>query len=123
VSFLSGILDVFLMTTSKPGRTISRRALFSTLSIVSSFLGFFVLLGVALLCTFAPLIYLISRLILRRRVTRPLRISQVTRQTVLISAWIIFNLLLRLLHSWSIFTAVVSFGIIMVIEFLALGRK
>lgn len=131
------------MTTSKPGRTISRRALFSTLSIiallawgglllftrfiapqsVSSFLGFFVLLGVALLCTFAPLIYLISRLILRRRVTRPLRISQVTRQTVLISAWIIFNLLLRLLHSWSIFTAVVSFGIIMVIEFLALGRK
>lgn len=124
------------MTTNKPGRKISSRELLIIMLIVAllawgslllftryiapqsvpSFLAFFALLGVALLCTLTPLIYLITR------ATRP-RLGRATRQAGLISAWIIFNLLLRLLHSWSIFTAVVSFGIIVVIEFLALGRK
>src|SRR5579883_905822 len=89
---------------------------------VPSFLGFFSLLGASLLCTFIPLIYLVALLILATRSSRP-TLGQSTRQAGLISAWIIFNLLLRLLHSWSIFTAIVSFGIIVVIEFLALGRN
>jgi hypothetical protein len=87
---------------------------------VPSFLGFFSLLGAGLLCTFTPLIYLVARLILAARSSRP-TLGQSTRQAGLISAWIIFNLLLRLQHSWSIFTAIVSFGIIVVIEFLALS--
>ena len=45
------------------------------------------------------------------------------RQGALLSLWIVLNLLLRALHSWSIFVAVVSFGIILVIEVLSLGRK
>jgi hypothetical protein len=89
---------------------------------VPSFLGFFSLLGAGLLCIFTPLIYLVARLILAARNSRP-TLGQATRQAGLISAWIIFNLLLRLLHSWSIFTAIVSFGIIVVLEFLALGRN
>jgi hypothetical protein len=88
---------------------------------VLAFLGFFSLLGSGLLSTLIPLIYLIARIILAARSAQP-QLSQVTRQASLISIWIMFNLLLRLLHSWSIFTAVVSFGIIVVIEFLALGR-
>jgi hypothetical protein len=84
--------------------------------------AFFALLGVALLCTLAPLIYLLVRAMLAGRVTRP-SLVQATRQSGLISIWIIFNLLLRVLHSWSLFTAIVSFGIIVVIEVLALGRK
>jgi hypothetical protein len=89
---------------------------------VPALIAFFVLLGIALLCTLAPLIYLIARAMLARRVTRP-SLIQATRQSGLISIWIIFNLLLRVLHSWSLFTAIVSFGIIVVIEVLALGRK
>ena len=124
------------MTTNKPGRKISSRGLLIGMLIVAllawgglllftryiapqsvpSFLAFFALLSVALLCTLTPLTYLITRAM------RP-RLGRATRQGGLISAWIIFNLLLRLLHSWSIFTAVISFGIIVVIEFLALGRK
>lgn len=89
---------------------------------VPAFLGFFCLLGTCLLSTFIPLTYLVARLILAARSAQP-RLGQATRQASLISAWIILNLLLRLLHSWSIFTAVVSFGIIVVIEFLALGKR
>jgi hypothetical protein len=85
-------------------------------------IAFFVLLGAALLCTLSPLIYLGARAMLTRRGTRP-SLIQATRQSGLISIWIIFNLLLRVLHSWSLFTAIVSFGIIVVIEILALGRK
>ena len=87
-----------------------------------AFLVFFVLLGLALLCTLAPLIYLITRGILARRLYRPTMI-QVVREGGLISAWVIFNLLLRVLYSWSIFTAIVSFGIIVVTEILALSWK
>lgn len=86
------------------------------------FLIFFVLLGLALLCTLAPLLYLVTRAILARRLYRPTMI-QVIREAGLISAWVIFNLLLRVLHSWSMFTAIVSFGIIVVTEILALSWK
>jgi hypothetical protein len=130
------------MTTTHPRRSISVRTLFITMPItallawsglllfaryiapqsVPALIAFFVLLGVALLCTLAPLIYLIVRAMLAGRVTRP-SLVQATRQSGLISIWIIFNLLLRVLHSWSLFTAIVSFGIIVVIEVLALGHK
>lgn len=88
---------------------------------VPSFLAFFSLLGAGLFCAFTPLIYLVARPILAARNSRP-TLGQAARQAGLISAWLIFNLLLRLLHSWSIFTAIISFGIILVIELLALGR-
>jgi hypothetical protein len=130
------------MTTTHPRRSISTHTLLITMPItallawgglllfaryiapqsVPALIAFFILLGVALLCTLAPLIYLISRAMLAGRVTRP-SLVQATRQSGLISIWIIFNLLLRVLHSWSLFTAIVSFGIIVVIEVLALGHK
>lgn len=130
------------MTINKPPRKISIRGLLISTGIVAllawgglllftrfiapqsvpSFLGFFGLLAIALFCILTLLTYLITRAILIGRATRP-HFGQVVRQAILISTWIIFNLLLRLLHSWSIFTAVVSFGIIVVIEFLALGRR
>jgi len=123
-------------------RRLSQRALLCTLAILALpawgglllftyaitpsggliFFGFFSLLAIGLLSTLIPLIYLVARPILAARKLRP-RLGQVIRQASLISAWIMFNLLLRLLHSWSIFTAVVSFGIIVVIELLALGKN
>ena len=45
------------------------------------------------------------------------------REGALVSFWVVFNLLLRALHSWSLFVAIVSLGIIIVIEVLSLGRK
>ena len=45
------------------------------------------------------------------------------REGALVSLWIVFNLLLRALHSWNLFVAIVSLGIIIVIEVLSLGRK
>lgn len=89
---------------------------------VSAFVVFFVLLSIALLCTFAPLTYFITLAMFASRSRRP-RIPQAIRQGGLISAWLVFNLLLRSLHSWSIFTTIVSFGIIVVIEVMVLGRK
>ena len=81
---------------------------------------FFVLLGLALFCTLTPLIALGRRIILSSRSSG---LGQAARQSGLISIFIIFNLFLRVLASWSLFTAIVSFGIIVVIEILAMVGK
>ncbi len=131
------------MTTTKTRhRKISARTLLISMSIVAllawgglllftryvppgsvlAFVVFFTLLSVALLCTLVPLIHLLTRGILARRIAHP-TMRHALRQASLISIFIVFNLLLRVLQSWSLFTAVVSFGIIVVIEMLALGGK
>ena len=89
---------------------------------VTKFVVVFVVLFVALACTLTPLAYLISlRFISSRLYRATLRHS--LRQGILLALWIVFNLLLRALHSWSIFTAIVSLGIVAVIELLSLARK
>jgi len=89
---------------------------------VTKFVLVFVLLFVALACTLTPLSYLISlRFISSRLYRATLRHS--LRQGTLLALWIVFNLMLRALHSWSIFTAIVSLGIVAVIELLSLARK
>ena len=89
---------------------------------VWSLVVFFALLGVALFCTSAPLIHLATRSMLARRISRPTS-GHALRQALLLSIFILFNLLLRVLHSWSLFTALVSLGIMVVIELLALSGK
>lgn len=81
----------------------------------------FVLLALALFGTCTLLSYFISWGVLARRGRRP-RILQALREGGLISLWLIFNLLLSSLHSWSIFITVIGFGIIVVVELLVLGR-
>ncbi|MGH2497351.1 MAG: hypothetical protein ACRDIV_21835 [Ktedonobacteraceae bacterium] len=89
---------------------------------VMNFVVVFILLFVALASTFSPLAYLISlRFISSRLYRATLRHS--LRQGILLAFWIVFNLVLRALHSWSLFTAIVSLGIIAVIEVLSLARK
>ncbi len=129
------------MTTTNARRRISTRALLIILSMVAlctwgglllftryvpprgvlALVVFFALLETALICTLTPLTYLVTRAILVKRSYRPTS-AQAIRQAVLISTWVAFNLLLRVLHSWSIFTAAVSFAIIVVVEILVLGR-
>lgn len=89
---------------------------------VTKFVVVFALLFVALACTFTPLAYLVSlRFISSRLYRATLRHS--LRQGILLALWIVFNLMLRAMHSWSIFTAIVSLGIVAVIELLSLARK
>ena len=89
---------------------------------VTKFVVVFFLLFVALACTLTPLAYLISlRFISSRLYRATLRHS--LRQGMLLALWIVFNLMLRAMHSWSIFTAIVSLGIVAVIELLSLARK
>lgn len=129
------------MTTTNSQRSIGRRGLLGIISLVAlctwgalllftyfvqpqsmpAILVVFILLSAALVCTCTLLIYLISWAILAARAQRP-SITQALREGGLTAAWLIFNLLLSTLHSWSIFTTVVSFGIIVVIELLVLGR-
>lgn len=82
----------------------------------------FILLGLALFCTLAPLIHLITRGLLARRIAQPTS-SHAVREALLITIFLLFNLGLRVLHSWSLFTAVVSFAMIIVIELFALSGK
>jgi hypothetical protein len=89
---------------------------------VLAYATFFVLLGVALTSTFSPLAYFISLRFISSRLYRA-TVRHALRQGALLSLWIVFNLLLRALHSWSLFVAIVSLDIILVVEVLALGRK
>ncbi len=122
--------------------TISKHTLFVTMPIVAllawgalllfvnnvppqsvwSFIVFFALLGVALFCTLAPLIHLATRKLLARRISGPTT-GHALRQALLLDIFIVFNLFLRVLHSWSLFTALVSLGIVVIVELLALSGK
>ena len=89
---------------------------------VMKFVVVFVLLFVALACTFTPLAYLISLRFISSRLYRA-TLRHALRQGMLLALWIVFNLILRALHSWSIFTAIVSLGIVAVIELLSMAKK
>ncbi len=89
---------------------------------VQAYATFFVLLGIALTCSLSPVAYFVSKPITSSRLHRA-TMRHALREGALISLWVVFNLLLRALHSWSLFVAIVSLGIIIVIEVLSLGRK
>lgn len=82
----------------------------------------FVLLFLALTSTFIPLIYLIRKIFARRQLTSFLTGSAV-RESILLTICIVFNLFLRLLHSWSVITSLLTLAIAAVIEVLMLGQS
>ena len=87
-----------------------------------NFLAFFLILMVALTCTFSPLAYLVDkRLLFSRR--QQVTIRQALRQGALLSLAIVLNLILRALNSWSILMFVVILGAAVIIEVLSLARK
>ncbi len=89
---------------------------------VQAYATFLALLGIALICTLSPVAYFVSKRFTSTRLRRA-TMRNALREGALISLWVVFNLLLRALHSWSLFVAIVSLGIIVVIEILSLGRK
>lgn len=89
---------------------------------ILAFVALFMLLAVALTCTFSPLAYLVTLLFLSSRLYR-FTIRHALRQGALLSLCIVFNLILLALHSWSIFTAIVIFFAAVVVEVLSLAKK
>ncbi len=89
---------------------------------IPSFAVFFVILSIALACTFAPISYFIGLHLLSSRLYRATT-RHALRQGILLSLIIVLNLILRALHSWNIFTAVVIFVAAVVLEVLSLARK
>ena len=89
---------------------------------VQAYVTFFVLLGVALTSTLSSLAYFISRRFVSSRLHRA-SMRHALREGALVSLWVVFNLLFRVLHSWSLIVAIVSLVIIIVVEVLFLGRK
>jgi hypothetical protein len=88
----------------------------------ASFSAFFLILGVALTCSLAPLVYVtIGRLLARRQYCMTVR--QAIRQSALLSLVVMLNLALRALHSWNIGMVVVTLGAVVMAEILVLARK
>jgi hypothetical protein len=87
-----------------------------------AFSVFFLLLGLALTSTFAPLAYFIGLRFLSSRLYRA-TIRHALRQGILLALCIILNLILLALHSWNIVTAIVIFVVACIIEVVSLARK
>lgn len=85
-------------------------------------IAFFFMLTTALICTFAPLAYILGQRFLFGRRYRS-TVGQSLRQGILLTFIIIANLVLRLLHSWSLLTAIVIIVAAFVFEILSLARK
>ncbi len=89
---------------------------------VLAFSAFFLILSVALTGTFTPITYALGQfLLLRRRYL--VTMGYALRQAILLALVILLNLILRSLHSWNVFTALVIFASAIIIEILALARK
>ncbi|GAC1366131.1 MAG: hypothetical protein NVS2B12_12400 [Ktedonobacteraceae bacterium] len=88
----------------------------------SAFVFLFLILLVALTCTFAPLAYWLgSHLLSAQRYQAT--VLAATRQGALLALVVILNLIFRALDSWNIFMAFVILAAAIVVEVLFLARK
>ena len=89
---------------------------------ILAFIAFFVLIGIAITSTFAPIAYFISLRFLSSRLSRT-TVRHALRQGALLSLCVILNLILLSLHSWNIFAAIIIFAAAIVIEVVSLAKK
>jgi len=89
---------------------------------ILAFIAFFVLIGIAITSTLAPIAYFISLRFLSSRLSRTAD-RHALRQGALLSLCVILNLILLLLHSWNIFAAIIIFAAAIVIEVVSLAKK
>jgi hypothetical protein len=87
-----------------------------------AFVAFFLILSLALISTFAPMTYNFGRLLFMRR-RQLVTMRYAFRQATLLALVVLFNLILRALHSWNIFTVLIILATAIIIEILALARK
>lgn len=87
-----------------------------------AFVAFFLILCVALTSTLALTIYFISSRLFAFNRYQP-TVHQAIRQGALLALVIALNLIMRALHSWSLFMAIVILGAAVIVEVLALAKK
>lgn len=87
-----------------------------------AFIAFFIILSVALTSTFALLIYAISSRLFASGHYYP-TVHHAMRQGALLSAVIVLNLIMRALHSWNLFMALIILGAAVIVEVLSLAKK
>jgi|SRR5579859_2757205 len=87
-----------------------------------AFTAFFLLIGIAIASTLAPIAYFIGLRFLSSRLYRT-TLRHALRQGILLSLCIVLNLILLSLHSWNIFAAIIIFAAAIVIEIISLARK
>jgi hypothetical protein len=80
-----------------------------------AFSTFFLILAVAITSTIAPFAYLIAGLLFRRCKYKPSMRSAI-RRGLLCSVIVVLNLLLRVLNSWNLLTAILIVLAIFIIE-------
>ncbi len=83
---------------------------------------FFLIVSVALTSTFSIIAYGIGRYLLSSRVYHA-TIRRAIRQGALLSLAIVLNLILRALHSGSLFTGIMIVGATIVVEVLILAKQ
>ena len=88
-----------------------------------AFAGFFFVLTVALICTFAPLAYALGQRIFASRRRYRMTWYHALREGTLVSFAVVLNLILRALHSWNIIMALVIVVAAVIVEVLFLARK
>ena len=87
-----------------------------------AFIVFFLILAIGMICIFAPIAYFIGAYLFSSRLYQATS-RHALRQGTILALIIILNLILRALHSWSIFTAIVILVAAIVIEIISLARK
>lgn len=87
-----------------------------------AFVAFFALLAIGLSTTLTPITYMLGRRLFKSRLYRRTRRHGI-RQGILLTLVILLNLILRALHSWNVFTCIVTLVIAVVVEVVALARK
>ena len=87
-----------------------------------AFIIFLLIVSVALTSTLAIIAYGISRYLFTSRVYRA-TIRRAIHQGALLSLAIVLDLILRILHSGNIFTAIMIVGATLVLEVLTLAKK
>ncbi|HZT99059.1 MAG TPA: hypothetical protein VFA10_05335 [Ktedonobacteraceae bacterium] len=90
---------------------------------VVAFAGFFLVLTIALTCTFGPLAYALGQRIFASRRRHRITWYYALRQGALLSFAVVLNLILRALHSWNIIMALAIVGAAIIVEVLFLARK
>ena len=90
---------------------------------VLAFVAFFLVLTLALICTFASLAYAVGQHIFASRRRHRITWYYALRQGALLSFAIVLNLILRALHSWNVIVAMVIVVAAVIVEVLFLARK
>ena len=90
--------------------------------ILPAFIAFFLILTIALTSTVAPIAYMINRIFFSAHIQQA-AIRNALRRGALFALIVVLNLMLRVLSSWNVFTAILIALAVIVVEVMVVARK